>query len=414
MTILGVLRNRSYASLFTAQIIALIGTGLLTVALGLLAFDLAGVSGGAVMGIAMTIKIVAYVVVSPVVSALTARLPRRPVLITADLTRAAIAMLLPFVTEVWQVYLLVFLLQSASATFTPAFQALIPSVLPDEDEYTAALSLSRLAYDMEALASPALAAALLTVIGYHDLFAGTVVGFLGSAALVACTRLPRIETPAPSPFLARLTCGLREFLTRKELRTLMALNLVVASSTAMVIVNTVVMVKGYLGMTQPDAALLLAANGAGSMLVALLTPQLLTMLDDHTLMRIGARVLPLGLLGIAAALAWTSGGARWNLLLALWFTIGAATSAVLTPSSRLLRRNSTPQNAPAVFAAQFSLSHACYLASYLLAGTVGAVLGLGPAAVILAILASAGLMLSRSSRRDRARAPADHPGTASH
>lgn len=76
MTILGVLRNRSYASLFTAQIIALIGTGLLTVALGLLAFDLAGVAGGAVMGIAMTIKIVAYVVVSPVVSALTARLPR--------------------------------------------------------------------------------------------------------------------------------------------------------------------------------------------------------------------------------------------------------------------------------------------------------------------------------------------------
>lgn len=38
----GVLRNPTYARLFAAQVVALLGTGLLTVALGLLAFDLAG------------------------------------------------------------------------------------------------------------------------------------------------------------------------------------------------------------------------------------------------------------------------------------------------------------------------------------------------------------------------------------
>jgi hypothetical protein len=37
--------------------------------------------------------------------------------------RAAVALCLPFVTEVWQVYLLIFGLQSASAGFTPTFQA---------------------------------------------------------------------------------------------------------------------------------------------------------------------------------------------------------------------------------------------------------------------------------------------------
>lgn len=412
MTILGVLRNRSYASLFTAQIIALIGTGLLTVALGLLAFDLAGVSGGAVMGIAMTIKIVAYVVVSPVVSALTAQLPRRPVLITADLTRAAIAMLLPFVTEVWQVYLLVFLLQSASATFTPAFQALIPSVLPDEDEYTAALSLSRLAYDMESLASPALAAALLTVVSYHDLFAGTVVGFLGSAILVARTRLPVIETHARTPFGARLTSGLRQFLGNSELRSLIALNLVVAAATAMVIVNTVVMVKGDLGRSQPDAALLLAANGAGSMLVALAMPRLLTRIVDRSMMRAGAAVLPAALLAVAPTLAWLPAPARWPMLIALWCLIGAATSAVLTPSSRLLRRNSTPQSAPAVFAAQFSLSHACYLITYPIAGIVGATLGRAGSAVVLTLVACVALGVTTFSPRDRAPGRAVRQGTA--
>ena len=38
---LSVLSNRTYRHLFMAQIIALIGTGLATVALGLLAYDLA-------------------------------------------------------------------------------------------------------------------------------------------------------------------------------------------------------------------------------------------------------------------------------------------------------------------------------------------------------------------------------------
>ena len=107
------------------------------------------------------------------------------------------ALALPFVTEVWQVYLLIFLLQSASAGFTPTFQATIPDVLADERDYTNALSLSRLAYDLESLISPMLAAALLTVISFHSLFAGTVIGFLLSAALVLTVRLPSPKPAAP-------------------------------------------------------------------------------------------------------------------------------------------------------------------------------------------------------------------------
>jgi len=50
---LKVLSNRVYGRLFTAQIIALVGTGLLTVALGLLAYDIAGARAGAVLGTAL-------------------------------------------------------------------------------------------------------------------------------------------------------------------------------------------------------------------------------------------------------------------------------------------------------------------------------------------------------------------------
>src|SRR5882672_6123809 len=181
---LAVLLNGTYRHLFAAQVIALIGTGMMTVALGLLAFKIAGDKAGAVLGTALAIKMIAYVGVAPVVGGFANFLPRRAFLVSMDLTRAAVALALPFVDQVWQVYVLIFVLQSASAAFTPTFQATIPDVLPDAKDYTRALSLSRLAYDLENVVSPMLAAALLTVIGFHDLFAGTVIGFLASAALV--------------------------------------------------------------------------------------------------------------------------------------------------------------------------------------------------------------------------------------
>lgn len=392
---LTVLRNRTYRNLFTAQVIALLGTGLLTVALGLLAFDVSPDGAGAVMGLAMTIKMVAYVAVAPVMSALVARMPRNPLLITADLVRAAVALCLPFVSEAWQIYALIFLLQSASATFTPAFQALIPSVLPEEREYTRALSLSRLAYDMEALVSPMIAAMLLAVVGYQDLFVGTVVGFLGSAVLVAVTRLPQVTAPPPAPFLERLTSGTRHFWAAPELRGLLGINLVVAATTAMVIVNTVVIVRARLGRDQGDLALLLAAYGAGSMLVALAVPRLLDRLRDTRVMLAGAVILPVALAMAAGILAWVDKALAWSMLLVLWFVMGAATSAVLTPSARLLRRNSTEQTCPAVFAAQFSLSHACFLVTYPLAGLLGARMGLPWVAAVLVGVALVGLGWAR-------------------
>lgn len=124
---------------------ALLGTGLATVALSLMAFELAGEDAGQVMGTAMAIKMIAYVLIAPLASALAENVPRRVMLVALDLVRAATALALPFVTEVWEVYVLIAVLQSASAAFTPTFQSTIPDTLPSEAAYARALSLSRLA-----------------------------------------------------------------------------------------------------------------------------------------------------------------------------------------------------------------------------------------------------------------------------
>ena len=187
---LNTLCNPTFRHLFSAQLVALLGTGLATVALGLLAWHLAGDNAGAVLGTALAIKMVAYVTLAPVAAAIAERLPRRAFLVVLDLIRAGVIAWLPFVDQVWQVYVLIFFLQAASAGFTPAFQAVIPDVLKDEENYTNALSLLRLTEDLEQLASPMMAALLLTVVSFPVLFAGTVFGFLASALLVVTAQLP--------------------------------------------------------------------------------------------------------------------------------------------------------------------------------------------------------------------------------
>ena len=398
---LAILKNRTYRHLFLAQVIALVGTGLATVALGLLAFDLAGENAGAVLGTALAIKMIAYVTVAPIASAFAVRVPRRAMLVALDLVRAAVAIFLPFVTEIWQVYVLIFVLQSASAAFTPTFQATIPDILSDEKEYTRALSLSRLAYDLESVVSPMLAAALLTFISFHNLFAGTVIGFLVSAALVVSVVLPSPKPLQPRGIYDRTTRGIRIYLATPRLRGLLAINLAVASAGALVIVNTVVYVQAAFGLDNQATALALAAFGGGSMIAALALPRLLEFLPDRTAMLAGASLLVVGTLA-AAALP----GYGW--LLPLWFVLGLGYSTAQTPSGRLLRRSANPEDRPALFAAQFALSHACWLIAYPLAGWAGATLGLPTTAAILAAVAAAAIGIGFAVW------PADDPEVVEH
>ncbi len=381
-------RDRRYRHLFSAQVIALIGTGLTTVGLALLASELAGERAGEVLGTALAIKMIANVGIAPVVGAYATRLPRRALLVTLDLLRAAVVVSLPFVTEVWQIYLLIFLLNACSAGFTPVFQATIPDIFEDERRYTRALSLSRLAYDLENLLSPLLAALLLVMISFNLLFVLNAAAFLLSALLVVSVSLP---SPHPQTagggVWARLTQGMSRYLATPRLRGLLALNMAVAAAGAMQIVNTVVYVRHALGLGETQVAIAFAAAGGGSMVVALTLPKILERLDQRPVMLAG------GLLMSASLLAGLTAPGFVTLLL-LWFVLGAGASMVMTPTGRLLKQSCAAEERPALFAAQFSLSHACWLVAYPLAGWLGSALGMIPAFTVLAILALAATLLA--------------------
>lgn len=381
------LRYAAYRNLFTAQVAALLGTGMATVALGLLAFDLAGADAGQVLGAALAIKMVAYIGVAPFASALSARLPRKTLLVSLDVVRAGVAVSLPFVSAPWQVYGLMTVLYVASAAFTPAFQAMIPDLLPDEGEYTKALSLSRLAADLESVASPVLAAVLLAVISYNNLFVGTALGFVVSALFVVGASLPVLSRIQPKPFIQRLTGGLRLFALTPRLRGLLAISLATAAGGAMVFVNTVVLVQSQFGLSEQASAWALAAFGGGSMTAAVVLPRLLVRMSDRTAMVLGAGVMTAVLL----AGAWIA--VSYAVLIGLWVIMGFGYSLTITPAGRALRRSSTAQDRPALFAAQFALSHACWLIAYPVAGLVSAEADPAAAFLVLAALCATGAVL---------------------
>jgi len=75
-----------------------------------------------------------------------------------------------------------------------------------------------------------------------------------------------------------------------------------------------------------------------------------------------------------------------------------AATAIFTmaqlPAGRLLRRSALSEDRPALFSAQFALSHACWLLTYPLAGWLGESGGLGVTALVLAGIAALAAVLA--------------------
>jgi predicted MFS family arabinose efflux permease len=119
--------------------------------------------------------------------------------------------------------------------------------------------------------------------------------------------------------------------------------------------------RDVLGGSDSDVALALACFGGGSMTAALLLPRLLDRMADRPIMLSSAGVLGGALLAFAAIASVTEATeGRWLALLPTWAILGVAYSAVMTPSSRLLRRSAphcSPPSSPSPTPAGFSPTH---------------------------------------------------------
>jgi MFS family permease len=394
----GVSDKRSYYRLFAGYVLALFATGIATVALALFAFDLSGEESGAILGTALSIKMLAYVVAAPVSAALTERLPRKALLIALDLIRAGSLGLLPLATSAPQVFGLVFVFALASATFTLVYMTVVPYLLGNAEDYAKSLARSRIASELDGAIGPMLAAGLLVVASVTGVFIIAAAGFLISALLVWQADLPRHTTAQAGGFLHKALRGPRLFLAESQFRAILALDIVMALASAMVMVNTVVIIQGKFDLDVDAAAIAFFVFGAGSVGGSLVVAATLSRLPERLVMLGGAALIVLALLAGAIADRLVS-------LAVIWAALGFGVALTLTPASFLIRRVARPEDLQTLFAAQFSITNVCLLVAYSAAGWAGAELGIAPAfllfaaAAALATLAAARLWPVQASAR---------------
>ena len=369
------LSNLSFTKLFAAQVIALVGTGLSTIALALLAYNMAGSEAGRVLGIALACKMIAYVFFAPIIGGVIHRLSRKSFMISMDLLRAVIVLLMPFVSEIWHIYLLIFLLNLFSAGFKPVFQAVIPDVLEDDEQYGKALAYSRIAYDLENILSPTLAGIGLLFFSYTGLFVFNSVAFVISAVIIVFTFLPKSKHVERSGNIVNeISYGMKAYFKTPRLRSLLVIYIGIAIASSMVIVNTVIYVKDYLGESDTSLALLFAFSGLGSMLMAFLYPKLANIINDKAITQLGIIILSISLfyMSIEPSLIFA---------LSAWFLVGVGLSLSQIPSGKIVNMSANPKDRTAYFTAQFSLTHLCWLIGYLAAGELVLLFGFGYTAI---------------------------------
>ncbi|WP_020485862.1 MFS transporter [Methylomonas sp. MK1] len=371
------LGNRNFKLLFSAQVISLAGSGVTTVGLALFAHQLVGGnSAAAVIGNALMLRILAFLLFSQPAGVLADRANRKFMLIIADLVRFGLMALFPFVHSVWQVYLMIFLINAATAFFTPTYDSTIPEVVGSE-QYVRALSLSRVAVDVEAVLGPALAGLLVSLLGLEWLFWFDAATYLASAALVAVSILPHVSKQhiqfSFRTFLSELTVGTRILLHQAVLRRALMLNLVEAIAGAAAIVATVVYVSDVLMLGETEFVLAMAGLGLGSTVTALFLGWATGRYESGAKKpselhgrrhRWTERALLTG--GVVLGLILLPGVQQppFMIFALLWILNGVGQALIALPSSTLLAEHTTEADRGRAYAAHFALTHAFWLITY--------------------------------------------------
>ena len=369
--------NRNFMLLFSAQLISLTGSGLTTIGLALFAHQLVeGSSAALVIGNALMLRILAFLMFSQFAGILADRVNRKYMLIAADLVRLGLLLVFPFIDSVWQIYLMIFLINAATAFFTPTFDATIPDIAGRE-HYVKALSISRVAVDLEAILAPALAGLVFALLGLKWLFWLDGLSYLLSAILVFMTVFPlkdRIVTKlSVLNLFQELSYGTKALFREASLKRALLLSFAEATAGAAAIVASVVYIKDVLMLGETSFVIVMAVLGLGSTITALIlgkfTGRYESVANNHLELH-GRRHLwterALLLGGIVLGLLLLPGFLKPGLAVfaILWFLNGAGQVLIAIASTTLLAEHTAETERGRAYAAHFAWTHAFWLITY--------------------------------------------------
>ncbi|MFL5991961.1 MAG: MFS transporter [Rubrobacteraceae bacterium] len=407
------LRHRDFRLLWTGLAVSLIGSGLWLVALAWQVIELGGGPTELSLVTALySVGLLAFVLVGGIAAD---RLPQRLVMLAADLLRAAILLVLGWLSltgdlRIWHLAAGGLVVGAGEAFFIPSYTAILPHLLPGSELLAAnglEGTLRPLAQQATGLVLGGVAVAALSP--GVAILTGGLTYLVSAGCLLAMNVRPAKGAPT-APGLASAFADLREGFDYVRRTSWLWATLLFALALVLFIVGPLEVllpfaIRDNLGGGADEYGLALAAFGVGGAAGALaissrrLPRRYLTVM----ILMWGLGSLPFAVVGVAEAF--------WVMFSAL-FVVGATYSAAMVIWGTLLQRRVPDGLRGRVSSLDFFVSLALMPVSMAIAGPAGAAFGLAAvflvAGFVPVLLAAAAILVPRLDRDELAH-PLDYP-----
>jgi MFS family permease len=322
------LRHRDFRLLWSGMCISLLGDGAFLVALAWQVYALSDAATAmSLVGIAMTVPTIVFLLVGGVASD---RLDRRRIMLAADVVRGVAVGVLAVLSlagalELWHIAVLVVFYGSGAAFFAPAFDAIVPELLPAE-QLGQANALDQVVRPIAfRLAGPALGGVVVGALGSGTAFALDAASFMASAAALLAMRAPAARPTATG---VSLRGDLREgwrFVRRRSWLWATFGSAAIAYLLFMGPVEVLLplLVKHELEGSAAELGLVFAAGGLGSVACAVVLGQRGLPRRDITFMYVAWTLATLAVAGYGLS------ASVWQLMLACLVFNGLETAGTI-------------------------------------------------------------------------------------
>ncbi|HJT54063.1 MAG TPA: MFS transporter [Candidatus Angelobacter sp.] len=400
-----ILQYQPFRTLWLAQFVSIFGDFLaLFGVISLITFRL---NGNAVQVTAVTIAyVLPLAVISPFAGVFVDHWNVKRVMISSDLIRAALILLLVFVTDVTQICLIFAVMSTVSSFFTPAQSVTVRTIVPSEGLLAANTMMSQ-AFYLVRLLSPFAAGALIAWLHEKPCFYLDAASFIFSAGMITSLSIPQVRSDSEKT-VASLT---EDFLAgNKFIFTHAGLTFVfLAMGVAMFVLSSFSPLISIYIRDSLNAGPFIFGFISSMVGIGLIAGAQLLGKTHQKMSRTNVVLSGLLALGIGAALL--GGFQNIPMAAASTFMMGFAISFVLIPAQTMSQQETPPALMGRVSSTFMSLIAIAQVLGLLLSGYLAERLGIRPlflaCAGALGLIASGGYIFMRNRAEPRAAAQAN-------
>ncbi|MCL6445448.1 MAG: MFS transporter [Alicyclobacillus sp.] len=302
-------RQKNFRKLWLAQVVSQFGDGVADLAIVVL---VALTSNNAwLVGLVMFAQLLPAAVFGPFFGPLVDRMPRKRLMVIADLYRFCMVLLMiPFTQHPVALVVLVALHGLGTALFAPARSAVIPELV-GEANVAHAQAISQSTWSAMRIAGPAIGGILLAVHNAPLIFIIDACTFFLSAALIASLHLgkvidtPPVEKAAQESYLKALQSGIRQVFKMPALRFLLLLFFPVTLAAGIFNTSYHVVLLQTFHISKVNFGLMESVFAVGTIAGALFAPAALKRFRPSTMLMITCGLLGFSFIAVLA-LNWCS------------------------------------------------------------------------------------------------------------